>query len=69
MNICKIQIEKYLGIKSLSLSIDSDFQVIAGPNNACKSTVLMAINTFFSGFEIHKKESYAPQNSYYTKER
>ncbi len=65
MKISKIHIEKFLGIKHLESTFNGKLQLIAGPNNACKSTVLKAINLFFTGNDRHEKSDYTPQNKYY----
>lgn len=51
MQLCRVSIERFNGIKKLDLSLENSLQIIAGPNNSCKSTILKAIHYFFICFE------------------
>lgn len=48
--ITSLQIENFRGIKKLNLSNLGQINVIAGKNNAGKSSVLEALSLFFGGF-------------------
>lgn len=68
MRISKIHLERFLGIRRLTLALNDGLQLIAGPNNSCKSTLLKAINYFFSGLDDVDQREFAPQNEYYEQE-
>ncbi len=48
MRPLELEVEKFLGLESLSLDFDSSFFVLVGPNGAGKSSILEAI--FFALF-------------------
>ncbi|MDB5037328.1 MAG: hypothetical protein JWQ35_856, partial [Bacteriovoracaceae bacterium] len=69
MQISEIQIEKFKGLKKATFRINPKLQVIAGPNNAGKTTLIKAIELFFSISSSDVDTSqFAPKNPYYLKE-
>lgn len=62
LKIRRIPIERFLGIKNLDVVVDDRLQLIAGPNNSCKSSFLKAMDLFFSGNEDISMSQYVPQN-------
>jgi putative ATP-dependent endonuclease of OLD family len=48
VRVTRVEIERFLGFKSLQIDIDRTLQLIAGPNNAGKSSLIRLIETFFS---------------------
>lgn len=67
MHISRVDIERFLGFEKLSIDIDPDLQLIAGPNNAGKSSVLRILETFFADPSTHDLQSLKPLNDYYVK--
>jgi len=69
MRICRVEIERFRGIRELSFTVPSSLQLIAGANNAGKSTVMAALDFFFKGdYTNLDLELIQPKNSYYSKE-
>lgn len=70
MQIKTLEIERFAGIKSFKAALNPNIQLIAGPNNSCKSTILRAINLFFNhdnnGTDL--LTDIQPQNSYFNNE-
>ncbi|MCC7406296.1 MAG: AAA family ATPase [Bdellovibrionales bacterium] len=69
MEIVKIQIERFKGIRDLEVSVPSTLQLIAGANNSGKSTFMQALDLFFSGVDSQIEcNLFQPKNQYYGKE-
>lgn len=68
MRITQIEVERFLGLRKVIVHVGSEIQIVAGPNNAGKSTLLRAVDLFFRpGSTIAPKE-FSPQNEYYEEE-
>lgn len=65
MRIRRIQITHFLCFKNLDLEIDETLQVIAGPNNAGKSSVVRLLETFFAQPSSAALLELLPANTYY----
>ncbi len=65
MHIEHVQIKSLLGFKSLSFDVDPSLQLIAGPNNAGKSSLVNVLETFFSNPTAEDFERMKPLNDYY----
>lgn len=65
VRICHIDIERFLCFKSLSLDIDTQLQLIAGPNNAGKSSLVRLVEAFFSDPDGDALMPLLPVHSYY----
>lgn len=65
MHIEHVQIKSLLGFKSLSLDVDPSLQLIAGPNNAGKSSLVNVLEAFFSDPTAEDFERMKPLNDYY----
>lgn len=67
MRILRLEIERFMGLRRVNLDVNPSLQLIAGPNNAGKTTLFRALEFFFNpdGFSI---EDVKPQNSYYSRE-
>lgn len=48
MYIDRVDVERLMGFEKLSIEVDSQLQLIAGPNNAGKSSLLRVLETFFA---------------------
>lgn len=68
MRLSKIELERFLGIRELKLVINSNSQIIAGPNNSGKTTILKALELFFSIDGKPAPDLYQPRNDYYQDE-
>jgi putative ATP-dependent endonuclease of OLD family len=68
MKIESVEIERFLGIKHAYFELHPSLQVFAGANNAGKTTLLRAINLFFSVEENCASELFQPRNDYYEQE-
>lgn len=68
MIISAIWIKRFMGIKDFYFPIASNITLIAGPNNAGKSTVLRALDYFFSGGHEGFPGIFYPKNKYYRDE-
>ncbi len=66
MRIRHVFIERFLGFKKLSIEIDRDIQLVAGPNNAGKSSLLRILELFFSDPTQDEIREQFPANSYYS---
>lgn len=65
MHIDRVDVERFLGFERLSVEIDPRLQLIAGPNNAGKSSLLRVLETFFadpSGADLQRLK---PLHDYY----
>lgn len=65
MHIEQVHIERLLGFKELSLDVDPDLQLIAGPNNAGKSSFIRVLETFFADPTADHFMRLKPLNEYY----
>lgn len=65
MHIEHVHIERLLGFKELSLDVDPSLQLIAGPNNAGKSSFIRVLETFFSDPTSDDFRRLKPLNDYY----
>ena len=65
MRITRIEIERFLGFKQLSIDVDPKLQLIAGPNNAGKSSLLRMVEAFFSDPLPEDLLALKPLNDYY----
>lgn len=65
MHIEKVKIIRVLGFKTLSLEVDPNLQLIAGPNNAGKSSFIRVLETFFSDPTADSFRQLKPLNDYY----
>ncbi len=66
MHIDRVDVERFLGFEKLSLEIDPELQLIAGPNNAGKSSLLRLLETFFSDPLKEDLQRLKPLHDYYT---
>lgn len=64
MNISKVRIKNYRGIKEDEFE-NSNFVCVIGENNAGKSTTLLAISLFFSGTALSNSDYYDPSEPIY----
>ena len=65
MHIDRIDIERFLGFERLSIEVDPQLQLIAGPNNAGKSSLLRILETFFSDPSKDDLQRLKPLHEYY----
>ena len=65
VRICHIDIERFLCFKALSLDVDTQLQLIAGPNNAGKSSLVKLVETFFSDPDGDSLTPLLPLHDYY----
>lgn len=66
MRISHIDIERFLGFKSLKMDLDPQLQLVAGPNNAGKSSLVRLLEVFFSDPTGADLAALKPLNDYYT---
>lgn len=65
MHIEQIHIKRLLGFEALSLDVDPALQLIAGPNNAGKSSFIRVLEAFFSDPTADDFSLLKPLNDYY----
>ncbi|GLB64268.1 hypothetical protein NCCP2495_21470 [Dietzia sp. NCCP-2495] len=65
MHIDRVSVERFLGFNRVSIDLDPHLQLIAGPNNAGKSSLLRVLETFFSDPSREELQRMKPQNDYY----
>lgn len=65
MRVARVEIERVLGFKSVAVDVDCDLQLIAGPNNAGKSSFVRALATFFGNPTGEDLLALQPVNSYF----
>lgn len=65
MHIDRVDVERFLGFESLSIEVDPELQLIAGPNNAGKSSLLRLLETFFSDPSAPDLQRLKPLHDYY----
>ena len=67
MHIDRVDVERLLGFRRLSVEVDPELQLIAGPNNAGKSSLLRVLETFFSDPSSADLQRLKPLHDYYVK--
>lgn len=65
MHIDRVDIERFLGFERLSIDVDPELQLIAGPNNAGKSSLLRVLEVFFSDPKKDDLQRIKPLHEYY----
>ncbi|MDF0528588.1 AAA family ATPase [Tsukamurella sp. 8F] len=65
MHIEQVHIRRLLGFETLSLDVDPALQLIAGPNNAGKSSFIRVLEAFFSDPTADDFRRLKPLNDYY----
>ncbi|MDQ1077277.1 MULTISPECIES: ATP-dependent endonuclease [Microbacterium] len=65
MHIDRVDVERFLGFEHLSIEVDPQLQLIAGPNNAGKSSLLRILETFFSDPGKDDLQRLKPLHEYY----
>lgn len=68
MRIVKVEVQRLLGFKDVSLELDPELQLIAGPNNAGKSTLVRLLELFFADPSSELLLQHQPLNTYYAAE-
>lgn len=68
VRVTKVEFERVLGFKDVSVELDPDLQLIAGPNNAGKSTLVRLLEAFFSDPGEDDMLELKPLNAYYANE-
>ena len=48
MRIVRVEIERFMGLRRVTLELNPALQVVAGPNNAGKTTLFRALEFFFA---------------------
>lgn len=66
MRIRDIEIKHFLCFRHLQLPVTNPMQLIAGPNNAGKSSLLRLLDAYFSGASAAEFAALQPRNAYYT---
>jgi len=65
VNIDRVDVERFLGFERLSVEVDPQLQLIAGPNNAGKSSLLRLLEAFFADPSRVDLQRLKPLNDYY----
>lgn len=65
MYIDRVDVDRFLGFERLSVEVDPQLQLIAGPNNAGKSSLLRLLETFFSDPSSSDLQRLKPLHDYY----
>lgn len=65
MYIDRVDVERLLGFEKLSVELDPQLQMIAGPNNAGKSSLLRVLETFFADPTGEDLQRMKPLHDYY----
>lgn len=65
MHIEQVEIRRLLGFEYLKIEVAKDLQLIAGPNNAGKSSLVKILETFFSDPNTSDIQALQPLNEYY----
>lgn len=64
----KVEFERVLGFRDVSIDVDPQLQLVAGPNNAGKSTMVRLLEAFFSAPTEDAVLELKPLNAYYANE-
>lgn len=65
MHVQHVEVKHLLGFKHLHVEVDPDLQLIAGPNNAGKSSLVTVLETFFSDPSPDDMQRLKPLHGYY----
>ncbi|MBA4609268.1 AAA family ATPase [Aeromicrobium sp. Marseille-Q0843] len=65
MYVQRVDVERLLGFRRLRVDMDRDLQLIAGPNNAGKSSLVTVLETFFSDPSSDDLQRVKPLHDYY----
>lgn len=65
MHVKRVDVQRLLGFKDLRLELDPQIQLIAGPNNAGKSSLVRILELFFSDPRGDEFQALKPLNDYY----
>ena len=65
MHIDRVDVERLLGFEKLSVEVDPQLQLIAGPNNAGKSSLLRILEAFFADPTGEDLQRMKPLHDYY----
>lgn len=65
VHIDRVDVERFLGFERLSIEVDAQLQLIAGPNNAGKSSLLRLLEAFFSDPSKEDLQRLKPLHEYY----
>lgn len=65
MHLQQIDIQRLLGFRRLRLDVDPYIQLVAGPNNAGKSSLVRVLETFFSDPGPAEMQALKPLHEYY----
>lgn len=68
VRVVKVEFQRVLGFKDVSVELNSQLQILAGPNNAGKSTLVRLLEVFFSDPTQEALLDLKPLNSYYASE-
>ena len=68
MRMVKVEFERLQGFRTVSMELDPDLQLVAGPNNAGKSTLVRLLELFFSDPSGEALLAHRPLNDYYAGE-
>src|SRR5204862_342328 len=64
VRIVRIEIERFMGLRRVDVALNPALQIIAGPNNAGKTTIFRALEFFFAP-ETFDYSAIKPQNIYF----
>lgn len=67
VHIDRVDVERFLGFERLTVEVDPELQLIAGPNNAGKSSLLRVLETFFADPSSEDLQRMKPLHDYYIK--
>jgi putative ATP-dependent endonuclease of OLD family len=65
MRIAKVEIDNFLCFRHLSLTVDPDLQLLAGPNNSGKSSCVRLLEAFFSDLDGDDLMELQPAHEYF----
>jgi putative ATP-dependent endonuclease of OLD family len=65
VRICHVDIERFLCFKTLSLDVNTQLQLVAGPNNAGKSSLVRLLEAFFGDPDGAMLMPLLPAHDYY----
>lgn len=68
VRVVRVGFKRLLGFRDVAIEVDHDLQLIAGPNNAGKSTLVRLLEVFFSDPTPDAFASLKPMNDYYVAE-